>query len=219
MEKIDLKCIWNLLLKKKKLLIIGQLITVITILISVPIPLILPALVDEVLLNKPAFFVLNINDLFGKGTAFYYIFIVSLGVVFLRFIYFLLSVLTTKIFTNIAKYVTFKIRENLLCHLKIVSMNEYESLGSGAISANLITDVNTLDNFLISGISKLVTSILTLIAVAIVIIVIHPVLGLMIITIQPLIMFLSRKIVKQVGNLKKKKIKQLKIFKIILENL
>ncbi|QKF68606.1 ABC transporter, ATP-binding/permease components [Arcobacter venerupis] len=203
MEKIDLKYIWNLLLKKKKLLIIGQLITVITILISVPIPLMLPALVDEVLLNKPAFFVLNINDLFGEGTAFYYIFIVSLGVVFLRLIYFLLSVLTTKIFTNIAKYVTFKIRENLLFHLKIVSMNEYESLGSGAISANLITDVNTLDNFVISGISKLVTSILTLIAVAIVIIVIHPVLGLMIITIQPLIMFLSRKIVKQVGNLKK----------------
>lgn len=203
MERIDLKYIWNLLLKKRRLLIIGQGITIITILISVPIPLMLPALVDEVLLNKPAFFVLNINNLFGIGNAFYYILIVSLGVVFLRLIYFLFSILTTKIFTNIAKYVTFKIRKNLLCHLKVVSMNEYESLGSGSISTNLITDVNTLDNFIISGISKFTTSILTLMAVAIVIITIHPILGLMIIIIQPLIIFLSRNIVKRVGILKK----------------
>ena len=203
MEKIDLKYIWNLLLKKKKLLIIGQLITIITIIISVPIPLMLPALVDEVLLNNPSFFVLNIDKLFGIGNSLYYVLVVTLGVIFLRFLYFLFSVLTTKIFTNIAKYITFKIREKLLKHLKTVCMNEYESLGSGSITANLITDVNTLDNFIISGISKFITSILTLIAVAIVIILIHPILGLMIITIQPLIMFLSRKIVKQVGNLKK----------------
>ncbi|MEV9477851.1 ABC transporter ATP-binding protein [Aliarcobacter butzleri] len=203
MEKIDLKYIWELLLEKKKVLILGQIITLITIVVSVPIPLMLPALVDEVLLNKPAFFVSNIDKLFGNGNVFYYIFVVTLGVVFLRFLYYVFSIITTKIFTNIAKYVTFKIREILLNHLKIVCVNEYESLGSGAISSNLITDVNTLDNFIMTGISKLVTSVLTLIGVAIVIILIHPILGLMIIIIQPMIMFLSKNIVKKVGILKK----------------
>ncbi|MDN5105703.1 ABC transporter ATP-binding protein [Aliarcobacter butzleri] len=203
MEKIDLKYIWKLLLEKKKILILGQIITLITIVVSVPIPLMLPALVDEVLLNKPAFFVSNIDKLFGNGNAFYYIFVVTAGVVFLRFLYYVFSIITTKIFTNIAKYVTFKIREILLNHLKIVCVNEYESLGSGAISSNLITDVNTLDNFIMTGISKLVTSVLTLIGVAIVIILIHPILGLMIIIIQPMIMFLSKNIVKKVGILKK----------------
>ncbi|MCT7618109.1 ABC transporter ATP-binding protein/permease [Aliarcobacter butzleri] len=203
MERIDLKYIWKLLLEKKKVLILGQIITLITIVVSVPIPLMLPALVDEVLLNKPAFFVSNIDKLFGNGNAFYYIFVVTAGVVFLRFLYYVFSIITTKIFTNIAKYITFKIREILLNHLKIVCVNEYESLGSGAISSNLITDVNTLDNFIMTGISKLVTSVLTLIGVAIVIILIHPILGLMIIIIQPLIMFLSKNIVKKVGILKK----------------
>ena len=203
MEKIDLKYIWKLLLEKKRILILGQIITLITIVVSVPIPLMLPALVDEVLLNKPAFFVSNIDKLFGNGNAFYYIFVVTAGVVFLRFLYYVFSIITTKIFTNIAKYVTFKIREILLNHLKIVCVNEYESLGSGAISSNLITDVNTLDNFIMTGISKLVTSVLTLIGVAIVIILIHPILGLMIIIIQPMIMFLSKNIVKKVGILKK----------------
>jgi len=203
MNKIDLKYIWSLLLKKKKLLIVGQIVTIIAILISVPIPLMLPALVDEVLLESPSFFIENIDSFFGVQNAFKYILIVTLVVLFLRIIHYLFSIIITKIFTNIAKFVTFKIREKLLQHLKIVCINEYEALGSGVISANLITDVNTLDSFIMSVASKLVTSILTLICVGIVIISIHPVLGLLIIIIQPLIVFLSKNIAKKTGVLKK----------------
>ncbi|RXJ97331.1 ABC transporter ATP-binding protein [Malaciobacter molluscorum] len=202
-KKITIKYIWNLLLHKKKQLILGQFVTIIAILISVPIPLMLPALVDEVLLNKPDFFVNNINNFFGSGNAFYYVVIVTLCVIFLRFLHFLFTAITTKIFTAIAKYITFKIREKLLNHLKIVSMNEYETIGSGSISANLITDVNTLDGFIITGASKLVSSVLTLLAVSFVLIAIHPVLGLMILIIQPIIIFLSKKIARSVGSLKK----------------
>jgi len=203
MNKIDLKYIWSLLLKKKKLLIVGQIVTIIAILISVPIPLMLPALVDEVLLENPSFFIENIDSFFGVQNAFKYILIVTLVVLFLRIIHYLFSIIITKIFTNIAKFVTFKIREKLLQHLKLVCINEYEALGSGVISANLITDVNTLDSFIMSVASKLVTSILTLICVGIVIISIHPILGLLIIIIQPLIVFLSKNIAKKTGTLKK----------------
>jgi len=203
MNKIDLKYIWNLLLKKKKFLIVGQIVTIIAILISVPIPLMLPALVDEVLLDKPSFFIENIDNFFGVQNAFKYILIVTLVVLFLRIIHYAFSIIITKIFTNIAKFVTFKIREKLLQHLKAVSINEYEALGSGAVSANLITDVNTLDSFIMSVASKLITSILTLICVSIVIISIHPILGLLIIIIQPLIVFLSKNIAKKTTTLKK----------------
>lgn len=203
MNKINIQYIWKLLLKKKKALILGQLVTILAILISVPIPLMLPALVDEVLLKKPDFFVDTINNYIGLGSALYYIIIITLAVILLRIIYFVFTVIITKIFTSISKYVTYKIREKLIRHLKIVCMNEYESLGSGAITANLITDVNTLDNFIITSVSKFVSSILTLFAVSIVMIVIHPILGIMILLIQPIIMFLSKKISKQVGTLKK----------------
>ena len=203
MEKIDLKYIWKLLLDKRKALILGQIVTIIAIVISVPIPLMLPALVDEVLLNKPDFFVNSINDILGLGNALYYIIIVTLAVVFLRLIHFIFTVIITKIFTSIAKYITFKIRERLINHLKKVCMNEYEGLGSGAIAANLITDVNTLDNFIITGASRFVASVLTLIVVSFVMIAIHPILGIMILLIQPIIMLLSKKISKKVGKLKK----------------
>ena len=211
-EKITLKYILKLLLENKKSLILGQLITIIAIVISVPIPLLLPLLVDEVLLNKPDFFVNNINDLLGNGSAFYYIAIVTFIVLFLRLIYFIFGVIITKIFTKISKYVTFKIREKLLNHLELVNMNEYESLGSGSIGANLVTDVNTLDNFIVSVASKFIASILTLIAVAIVIIKIDLILGLMILFIQPIIMIISKKIANKTGLLKKEENKAIEIF-------
>ena len=199
---ITIKSIYRLILDKKPSLIYGQVITLIAILVSVPIPLLLPVMVDEVLLHKPATLV-NAIDIFVDGSsAFTYIAIVTFGVIFLRFIYYFLTVVITKVFTKISKYVTFMIRQRLLKHLKSTSMNEYETLGSGAITANLVTDVNTLDAFIITGISKLVSSVLTLVAVAIVMIAIDPILGILILVVQPIIMLMSKRMSSIVGKLK-----------------
>ncbi|MGB3751113.1 MAG: ABC transporter ATP-binding protein [Arcobacteraceae bacterium] len=200
---ITFKTIFTLMLAQKPMLIWGQIITLLAIAVSIPIPLMLPIMVDEVLLNKPDFIVHSIDNLFGTGDALYYIAIAAAVVIFLRVFHFLLTVIITKIFTFIAKFVTFEIRKRLLEHLQGVCMNEYETLGSGAVSANLITDVNTLDNFIITSASKFISSVLTLIAISIVIILIDPILGVMIMIIQPLIMFLSKKIARHTGSLKK----------------
>ena len=201
-EKITLKTIFALIMERKSALLYGQLITLFAILVSIPIPLLLPILVDEVLLEKPST-IINAIDIFTGGTtAFYYILIVTLGVIFLRVLFYLLGVVLTKIFTAIAKYVTFEIRKKLLHHLKIVSMNEYETLGSGTITANLVTDVNTLDSFILNASAKLFASVLTLLGVGFVLLAIEPILGVMILVVQPLMMFLSRKMSRKVGGLK-----------------
>ena len=202
-NKITFKSIWHLVLNKKKPLIIGQFIIILAILVSTPIPLMLPILVDEILLDKPEHFVNSIDYLFGSGDAFYYIAIVTFAVIFLRVSHFLLSAFITKIFTAISKYATFEIRQKLLIHLKKVSMNEYESLGSGAVSANLITDVNTLETFITTTASKFISSSLTLVAISIVMMMIDPILGCMILFTQPIVILLSKKISKSVGDLKK----------------
>ena len=211
-EKISVKYILKLLLQNKKQLILGQMITLFAILVSVPIPLLLPVLVDEVLLEKPGITVNTIDAFFGSSSAFFYIAIVAAAVIFLRLVYFIAGVYITKIFTYLSKYITYHIRVRLLSHLEKVNMNEYESLGSGAIAANLVTDVDTLDNFIVSVASKFIASVLTLLAVAIVIITIDPILGLMILFIQPLIMLLSKKISKKTGVLKKEENKAVEGF-------
>ena len=211
-KQITLKTIYNLVLDKKPSLIYGQIFTLLAILVSVPIPLMLPIMVDEVLLHKPSYFVHTIDALFGEGSAFYYIALVAFSVIVLRFIYYILGVITTKIFTKISKYVTFMIRKQTIKHLQNASMNEYETLGSGAITANLITDINTLDSFIMGSASKFVASALTLIAVGIVLISINPILGVLILIIQPAIMLISKKMSSHVGELKKEENKAIADF-------
>ncbi len=202
-KHIDIKTIFKLALHKKRAFIYGQIITLLAIIVSIPVPLMLPVMVDEVLLHKPHYIVPAINKLFGSGSAFYYIALVAVAVIFLRFLYYFLSVVTTKIFTAISKYVTFMIRRHLLTHLQYTSMNEYETVGSGAITANLITDVDTLDAFIMNSASRFVASVLTLVAVGIVMIAINPILGILILFVQPLIMFVSKKMSVRVGELKR----------------
>ena len=203
-KTITIKSLFKLALHQKKSFVWGQIITLLAIIISIPIPLMLPMMVDEVLLHKPHYIVPTINSLFGDGNAFYYIAIVTFTVIFLRFSYYLLGVITTKTFTGIAKYVTFMVRKRLLTHLQYTAMNEYETVGSGAITANLITDVDTLDAFIMTSASRFVASVLTLVAVGIVMIAINPILGILILFVQPLIMFMSKKMSAHVGRLKSK---------------
>ncbi len=181
----------------------GQFVTLIVILLSIPIPLMLPVLVDEVLLDKPAGVVATIDALFGSGEAWYYVLVVLMSVIALRFAYFLVSVFQTKIFMRLSKEVTFALRKKMISRLEKVSMNDYETLGSGAIGSNLVTDINTLDSFIVNSTSKLVASVLTLLGVAVVMIAIHPLLGLLILLFQPLVMLMTKRIAKSVGRLKK----------------
>ena len=202
-KKITLRTIFYLILEKKPSLIYGQIVTILAVVISIPIPLILPMMVDEVLLEKPGTFVETINFFIGESNPFVYVAIVTLSVVCLRLSYYLLSAVITKIFTAISKHVTFMIRKRLIEHLQITSMNEYETLGSGAITANLITDVNTFDAFIMNTSSKLFSATLTLLAVSVVMILLDPILGMMILIIQPLNVLISKKMSKTVGVLKK----------------
>ncbi len=211
-DSINIKTIFKLALHKRSALIYGQIITLLAIIISIPVPLLLPMMVDEVLLHQPHYIVPTIDTLLGSGSALYYIAIVAFVVVFLRFLYYYLGVLTTKIFTKISKYITFMIRARLLTHLEHTSMNEFETLGSGAITANLITDIDTLDNFIMVSSSRFVASVLTLLAVGIVMIAINPILGILILFVQPLIMFLSKKMSAKVGELKKEENKAIAAF-------
>lgn len=199
---------WNeikgILFQRKLELLKGNLIAIVGICLSIPIPLMLPVMVDEVLLEKPALFIATISRLFGEGSGVYYIAIILITVLLLRFVYLVVSIWQTKVFMFLSKQITYKMRERLINHLQGVSMNAYETLGSGAVSAHLVTDINTIDSFIESATSKLLASVLTLISVALVIIFIHPVLGFTILVFQPVVMFVTRKISKSVGELKKK---------------
>lgn len=191
------------MLRYKRSLMWGNIIAILATLISIPIPLLIPLMVDEVLLKKGGKITEAIDWFTPAHEPLLYIGIVLAVTIFLRFLFFLLSVASQKFFIILSQELSFTIRVRALEHLKAVSMSEYERLGSGKVITHLITDIDTIEQFLGSALSKLIVSVATLIGVAAVLIWINPLFGILIIIFQPLIMIVTRKISGRVGKLKK----------------
>ncbi|WP_297457099.1 ABC transporter ATP-binding protein [Persephonella sp.] len=188
--------------KYKRELILGHIFALLAIAVSVPTPLFLPLLVDEVLLNKPGIFVHTYNMIFGQGNPVTYTLAALIIVLIMRTLFFVFNALQAKIFTKISKSVTYKIREDLLKHIKDLSMAEFETVGSGAIASKLITDVNTIDEFIGKTVSRLLISVLTIIGVAAVLIMINWKLGLLIVFLNPVVIYFTTLVGRRIGKLK-----------------
>lgn len=200
---ITFTTLFTMMLRYKRELVWGNLIAILATLISIPIPLLIPLMVDEVLLKKGGAITQAIDRLTPFHEPLLYIGIVLTVTIGLRFVFFLLSVVSQKFFITLSQELSFAIRVQALEHLKYVSMSAYERLGSGKVITHLITDIDTIEHFLGNALSKLVVSITTLIGVAVVLIWINPLFGILILIFQPLIMIVTRKISTAVGKLKK----------------
>jgi len=199
---INWKEIFREIKKYKKELILGHIFAFLAIIVSVPTPLILPLLVDEVLLEKEGIFIHTYEKIFGKGDTLSYVFTALIIVLLMRFFFFIFSAIQVKIFTTISKDITYKIRKKALQHLEKVSMAEYETIGTGAVVSKVITDINTIDDFIGKTVSKLIISVFMIIGIATVLIIINWKLGLLIVLLNPVVIYITTKIGRKVGKLK-----------------
>ncbi len=198
----------------KKQLISAHLIAILATVVSVPVPLLMPLLVDEVLLNKPAIVVQTVN-MFSPTewqSPLLYIGAVLLLTVLLRLLALILNVLQSRQFTVIAKDIVFHIRAELIGHLQTISMAEYESLGSGTVSTYLVKDLDTIDNFVGSTVSKLLVAVLTVMGTAVILLWMHWQLGLFILLLNPVVIYFTRVVGSKVKHLKSKENSAYEIF-------
>jgi ATP-binding cassette subfamily C protein len=198
----------------KKQLISAHFIAIFATMISVPIPLLMPMLVDEVLLKKPAMVVQTINAISPTEwqSPLLYIGAVLVLTVLLRLSAMILNVLQSRQFTSIAKDIVFRIRSELIGHLQTISMTEYESLGSGTVSTYLVKDLDTIDNFVGSTVSKLLVAVLTVTGTAIILLWMHWQLGLFILLLNPVVIYFTRVVGANVKQLKAKENSAYEIF-------
>lgn len=197
--------IFSVALEYRPLLIKANLIALLATCASVPLPLLMPMLVDEVLLNQPGTLVSWCNAVFPVGWQgpVLYITAVLLLTVLLRIAALVFNVWQGRQFSIISKEVIFRIRAGLLQRLKRISMAEYEALGSGSVSSHFITDLDTVDRFVGASVSRLLIALLTIIGTAVVLIWMNWQLALFILLLNPLVVWLTMKIGKQVKELKK----------------
>ena len=188
----------------KNEIIIANIIAILATIASVPVPLLLPLLVDEVLLGKPATAVNTINAITPASwhSPVLYILAVLMLTVILRLTALVLNVWQARQFTIISKDVIYRIRHALLQRLEKVSMAEYETLGSGTVASYFVVDLDTVDQFVGTTVSRLLVAVLTIFGVAIVLLWIHWQLALLILFANPIVIYFTMVLGKHVKELK-----------------
>ncbi|MCA0937297.1 ABC transporter ATP-binding protein/permease [Vibrio alginolyticus] len=200
--------------KHKSKLILANLIAVLATLISVPIPLLMPLMVDEVLLDQPASGLAAMNAVLPETwqTPIGYIFFTLFLVVLMRAASQALNIVQSRQFTLVSKTITFDMRSKMIDKLGRISIRQYETKGSGGINAHLITDIETIDQFIGSTLAKFVISLLTVIGTAIVLLWLDWRLGLFILLVNPVVLYFSRKLGSKVKHLKRRENHSFEVF-------
>ena len=195
----------DMILRRKNELIAANVIAILGAIVSVPIPLLIPLLVDEVLLDQPGISIATINSIFPEswqGPVLYILAVLALTL-FLRLLSLILGVWQMRQFTMISKDVTFRIRRSLLQRLERVSMSEYETLGSGTVASHMVTDIDAIDTFLGIATSKFLVALLSIIGTAIVLLWMNWQLALFILLLNPLVIYVTTLFGRKVKKLKR----------------
>ncbi len=204
------------ILTHKKALLIGNLLALFSTLLTAIIPLFVPLIVDELLLNQNHGFIDFIATYIFTSDIKGYVFFILFLILLLRIISAFLSILQSKIFTIISKNITYNMRLSLLKHLKLVSLKEYEMMRVGAVTSKLVTDVETVDNFISSTISKLIMAVLVLIFSSVILFWIDWKLAIFIILTNPIVLIFTSKLSRNVGRLKKEENGAVELFQSAL---
>jgi len=190
--------------RHRRELVAANIIAILGALTAVPVPLLIPLLVDEVLLDQPGPAVALMNRLFPEswhGPVLYILAVLALTLV-LRLFTLVFNVWQTREFTIIAKDVIFNIRRTLLRRLERFSMAEYETLGSSTVASHLVTDLDSIDQFVSQTTSKFIVAVLSVVGTAIVLLWVHWQLALFILFLNPAVIYLTTVFGRRVKRLK-----------------
>ena len=189
----------------RRRLLLANGVAVLAVVASVPIPLLLPLMVDEVLLHHPGRMVVAIGAWSPAAWHGPVLFIGAalLLTVALRLAAILLNVWQGRSFSLLAKDVVYRIRVRMLNRLSEIALSQFETVGAGRVTSHFVTDLNAIDSFLGASVSGFVVSVLTLVGVAGVLFWMHWQLALFILLLNPVVILFSTRLGKRVKDLKK----------------
>ncbi len=196
----------------KKELILGNWFAILATVTTVVTPLFIPMLIDELLLHKKARLTKFVSEYIAPMSLVGYVVFFLILIILLRFLSAYFTILQTKKLLVVAKGISYKLRLMTIEHLKKVQLKEYERFLPGAITSKLVTDINTIDEFIATVAGKIVVSSLILIFTSIILLFINWQLALFIILTNPIVVFMTAKLSKRVGKLKRQENKSVEEF-------
>ena len=170
-------------------------------LLLLPIPMLIPLLIDEVLLNHPGKITGMISEFFGSSATWVYIVVILAMVLTLRFSAFFFNNKKTYYATKITQKISYLLRHRILHHLERVSLSEYEILKSGGIASKTVQDVESISGFAGQSVAILLTASLMLVGIASVMFWMNWVLALLVFLLNPLFLAFSKLLGRKTGEL------------------
>ncbi len=198
----------------RRQILLANLVALLAVVAAVPLPLLLPLMVDEVLLHHPARFVETIaawTPAAWHGPVLF-IGVALLATLLLRLVAILLNVWQGRSFSLLAKEITYRIRTRMLNRLSRIAVSAFETVGAGRVTSHFVTDLNAIDTFLGASISGFIVSVLTLVGVAGVLFWMHWQLALLILVLNPPVILFSTRLGKRVKDLKKVENRAVEVF-------
>lgn len=191
--------------RRRKALIYAQLFALIGTLLAVPVPLLMPLLVDEVLLEQPGKLTASLSYFLPEDWQTGVGFIISVLVITLtlRALALIFNIIQGRQFAQVAKHLTFQIRQLLARQLSRTPLRAFESVGAGSVTSHFVTDVETLDKFLGETLSRLLISLLSVIGTAVILLLLSWQLGLFILLLNPVVVYFSSRLGAKVKYLKR----------------
>jgi ATP-binding cassette subfamily C protein len=193
-----------MVMSHRRELIAANVVAVLGTVVAVPVPLLIPLLVDEVLLGEPGAAVDFMDRIYPAGWQgpVGYIFGILGVTLVLRLLNLVFGVWQMREFTRISKDVIYRIRRALLLRLERLSMAEYETLGSSTVASHLVTDLDTIDQFVSTTTSKFIVAVLSVAGTAVILLWMHWQLALFILLLNPLVIYVTTVFGRRVKQLK-----------------
>ncbi|MCO4846160.1 MAG: ABC transporter ATP-binding protein [Sulfurovum sp.] len=170
-------------------------------LLLLPIPMLIPLLIDEVLLAHPGKMTEMISGFFGSSEVWVYIAVILIVVLTLRFLAFFFNNQKTFYATKITQKISYLLRHRVLHHLERVSLSEYETLKSGGIASKTVQDVESVSGFAGQVVTTVLSATLMLVGIAAIMLWMNWVLALLVFMLNPLFLAFSRLLGRKTGAL------------------
>jgi ATP-binding cassette subfamily C protein len=198
--KISYRSLWDSLKTQKRDFWRANLYGIAATLLFLPIPILIPLLIDEILLEHPGKLSTFFSS-FGFDAPWQIVFFTLMTVILLRAVVFLLNNAKTFYALRITQKSAYTLRHTLLHHLEHLRIGEFETLKSGEVVSRSVQDVENISGFIGSATTTLLTAGLTFAGVLGVMFYISWPLALMVLVLNPLFLGFSRLIGKRAARL------------------
>ncbi|EIF51112.1 ABC transporter ATP-binding protein [Sulfurovum sp. AR] len=185
-------------------------------LLLLPIPMLMPLLIDEVLLGHPGKMTEFISSIFGNSEVWLYISVILAVILTLRFLAFFLNNKKTFYATKITQKISYLLRHRILHHLERISLSEYESLKSGNIASKSVQDVESISGFAGQIVTTLLSASLMLLGIAVIMLWMNWVLALLVFLLNPFFLAFSKLLGRKTGELLRRQYKAYEMYHELL---